>query len=110
MEAMLAYAESDPARKIYPTSGVTSRAVIKAKPEPGYTEEARRAGVRGLVRLRAVLAADGTVKHVLVLRNLSYGLTEKAVSAARKIKFEPATVGGVPVSQYVIIEYNFNIY
>jgi TonB family protein len=110
MEAMLAYAEADPARRIYSTSAVTSRAVIKFKPEPGYTEEARRAGVRGVVRLRAVLAADGTVKHVLVLRRLSYGLTEKAVAAARKIKFEPATVAGTPVSQHVILEYNFNIY
>lgn len=110
MEAMLAYAEADPARKIYTMSSVTSRAVVKFKPEPGFTEEARRAGVRGLVRLRAVLAADGTVRHVLVLKSLGYGLTEMCVAAARKMKFEPATVGGVPVSQYVILEYNFNIY
>lgn len=110
MEAMLAYSEADPARKIYRMSDTTSKAVIKAKPEPGFTEEARRAGVNGVVRLRAVLAADGTVKHVLVLKSLSYGLTEKAVAAARKIKFEPAAVNGSPVSQFVILEYNFNVY
>ncbi len=110
MEATLAYAETDPARRVYRLSEITTRAVIKAKPEPSYTEEARRAGVRGVVRLRAVLAADGTVKHVLVLKGLSYGLTEKSVAAARKIRFEPATLDGVPVSQVVTLEYNFNIY
>jgi protein TonB len=110
MEAMLAYAETDPARMVYASARVTTRAVIKAKPEPGYTEEARRAGVRGVVRLRAVLAADGTVKHVLVLKSLGYGLTEKAISAARNMRFEPATVAGRPVSQAVVLEYNFNMY
>jgi TonB family protein len=110
MEAMLAYAETGPARKIYTTGTVTSRAVIKAKPEPGFTEEARRAGVTGVVRLRAVLAADGTVRHVLVLKSLGYGLTEMCVAAARRIKFEPAKLAGMPVSQYIILEYNFNIY
>jgi TonB family protein len=57
-----------------------------------------------------VLAADGTVRHILILKSLSYGLTERAVAAARKIRFEPATMNGVPVSQYVVLEYNFNIY
>ena len=28
----------------------------------------------------------------------------------RPMEFEPATVAGMPVSQYVILEYNFNIY
>lgn len=110
LEAMLAYAETDPARRIYRMSEATTRAVIKAKPEPNYTEEARRAGITGVVRLRAVLAADGTVRHVLVLKGLSYGLTEKSVAAARKIRFEPATLNGAPVSQVVMLEYNFNIF
>lgn len=110
MEAMLAYAETDPARRIYPTSAVTSRALITSKPEPGFTEEARRAGVTGVVRQRAEQAADGKVKHVLLLNRLGSGLTEKAVSAARRMKFQPATIAGMPVSQYVILEYNFNIY
>ena len=110
IEALLAYAETDPARKIYRMSDTTTRAVIKSKPEPGFTEEARNAGVTGVVRLRAVLAADGKVRHVLVLKPLSYGLTEMCVAAARRIKFEPATIAGMPVSQYVILEYNFNIY
>jgi len=41
---------------------------------------------------------------------LTDGLTLKAVQAARQIRFIPATVNGQPVSQWVQIEYNFNLY
>jgi TonB family protein len=114
IETLRAYAEAaasgDPLRKIYSATEGITRAVITFKPEPGFTDEARNANIQGLVRLRAVLAADGTVKHILVLKRLGYGLTEKAVKAARQIKFKPATLGGRPVSQFVVLEYNFNIY
>jgi TonB family protein len=110
VEALRFYAETDPARRAYATSEVTQRAVINFKPEPSFTEEARNANVTGVVRLRAVLASDGQVRHIVVLKGLSYGLTERAMAAARKIKFTPATVNGNPVSQYVVLEYNFNIY
>jgi TonB family protein len=102
-------ASADPARKIYSARDGIQRAQILAKPEPGYTEEARRAGVTGVVRLRVVLGGDGKVRHVLVLRRLSHGLTEQAVEAARRVRFNPATLNGQPVSQYVILEYGFNI-
>jgi len=38
------------------------------------------------------------------------GLTEKAIAAARSIRFQPAQKDGRPVSQYAVIEYSFNIY
>jgi TonB family protein len=114
LEALRFYAEAsesaDPARKIYRSAEASTRAVITFKPEPGFTEDARRANVTGTVRLRAVLGGDGRVKHILVLRRLGYGLTEKAVEAARQIKFKPATLAGQPVSQFVVLEYNFLVY
>lgn len=89
---------------------VTTKAVITARPEPGFTKEARRNNVEGIVRLRAVLAADGAVRHILVLKSLPDGLTEKAVEAARRIRFRPAVKDGRPVHQAVQLEYNFNLY
>lgn len=83
---------------------------IISKPEPAYTDAARQAGVEGKVVLQAVFAADGKVKYILVLRPLPKGLTEKAVDAARKIKFAPAVKDGKPVSMFYRIEYNFNLY
>lgn len=103
--------ESAPAAdRLYSSLELSSKAVITYKPEPGYTDEARDAGLIGMVRLRATLAADGKIKHLLVLMPLRYGMSERSIKAARKIKFKPATVGGAPVSQYVILEYNFAIY
>lgn len=89
---------------------VTTKAVILMKPEPSFTEEARKNNTSGVVRVRAVLGADGRVGRILVLRRLPDGLTQKAVSAARGIKFTPATKDGKPVSQIVILEDNFHIY
>jgi protein TonB len=89
---------------------VSVRAVITYKPEPGFTEEARRENVTGLVRLRAVLSASGEVTNISIVKGLPSGLTEKAITAARQIKFRPAQKDGRTVSQYVTLEYNFNIY
>ena len=89
---------------------VTKGASIRAKPEPSYTEAARKFTVTGAVRLRLILYASGEVRGITPLTRLPHGLTQKAIEAARGIKFDPAIKDGRPVSQYVTIEYNFNIY
>ncbi|MCA1622183.1 MAG: energy transducer TonB, partial [Acidobacteria bacterium] len=86
---------------------VTRRAIITLKPEPGFTEEARKNGVEGVVRLRAVLNVSGEVTNISVVKGLPHGLTEKAVEAAGRIKFEPARLGGRTVSQSATVEYLF---
>jgi TonB family protein len=102
--------EDGPAHGVFKLQELTSKAVILRKPEPGYTPEARNANVSGMVNVRVLLAADGAIKHVLVIKPLSHGLNERALSAARNIKFRPAVKDGRPVSQWVTIEYHFNIY
>ena len=89
---------------------VTRKALITFKPEPGFTEEARKNNVTGVVRLRAILHASGAVQNISVVKGLPDGLTEKAIAAARQIRFTPAEKDGHRVSQYVVLEYNFNIY
>lgn len=113
IESLRLFARRGPAAadaRVYTAKELITKALITAKPEPSFTEEARRARVNGVVRLRAVLAFDGRVRNIHVVRRLPYGLTEKAVAAARGIKFKPARVNGVPVSQWVTLEYNFNVY
>lgn len=90
-------------------SEVSTKAIIIDKPEPGFTEEARRNLTSGRVTLRAVFAADGRVRYISVVKGLPDGLTERSVEAARRIRFKPATIGGRRVSQYVVLEYNFII-
>jgi TonB family protein len=87
-----------------------TKAKVLSKAEPEYTERARQKRTKGTIVLRGLLASDGTVKHIIALVMLPNGLTEKAIEAMRKVRFTPATKNGVPVSQWVTIEYNFNIY
>lgn len=102
-------AETDESRAVLIANEADARARIIHRPYPDFTEEARRNNVRGRVRIRAVLAADGTVRHVLVLEGLPDGMTEECVNASRAIRFTPAVKNGRPVSQFVMLEYNFDI-
>ena len=99
----------DPNR-IYSGKEVSSKARVLSKPEPQYTEEARKNQVTGTVVLRAVFTAGGQVTNIRAVSELPYGLTERAIAAARQIKFSPATKDGHAVSMYIQLEYNFNLY
>jgi protein TonB len=91
-------------------SQVEQRARVLLKPEPTYTEEARRNHVEGTVMLRVVFASNGDVVQIHAVHTLPDGLTERAIAAARQIKFVPAVKGGRPVSVFMQLEYNFNLY
>jgi TonB family protein len=96
---------------LFASKEVTTRAIIKSKPNPAFTHEARLQGVRGRVKLRIILGSDGKVRDRMeVLEGLPYGISEEAMKAARRIKFEPARKDGRPVSQYVTVIYHFNLY
>jgi protein TonB len=99
-----------PADKVFRGSEVTQKAVFNSKPEPSYTEEAREHEVTGEVVLGAVLSSSGQVTIIKAVRRLPHGLTEKAIAAARKIKFQPAIKDNRPVSTYVTIIYTFLLY
>ena len=74
--------------------------------DPRYTGRAREACIEGTVILQAVITKAGTVRAVSVLRSLP-GLTDAAVTAIRRWKFEPATLDGRPVDVYYNVAVNF---
>lgn len=112
LESLRFFATPQPGKSdgVYTSKEVTTRARVLSKPEPAYTELARNNGVIGRVTLRAVFAADGVLKHIIVVSGLPYGLTEAAIIAARKLKFVPAMIDDRPVSMFIQLEYNFNLY
>jgi len=83
---------------------------ILAKPEAEYTEEARRNKVTGTVLLRIMFAETGQITQIRVLSGLPYGLTERAIAAARQIKFEPAELNGKKVDYPVRMVYKFELF
>ena len=83
---------------------------IIAKPQARYTDDARANNVQGSVRLKVTLLANGTVGSITVVNGLPDGLTEQAIAAARQLKFQAATIDGVPVPKTITIDYSFTIY
>jgi TonB family protein len=102
--------QDEAAQKFYAGKETTRKARLAMKPEPTYTEQARQNQVMGTVVLKAVFSADGSVKNIRIVSGLPYGLTERAVDAASKIKFIPAQKDGKNVSMLMTLEYNFNLF
>jgi TonB family protein len=75
-----------------------------------FTEEARRERIQGTVVLSVVFGADGLLHDIRTLQGLPYGLTENAIEAAKRIRFQPAILYGKPVSVRTTLEFNFALY
>jgi hypothetical protein len=82
-------------------------AIIKTQPVVDYTKDARRDHVTGMVRLRVLLDANGTVSQVVPLETLPDGLTEVATDSAWRTTFIPATENGMPVSVWIEQDHEF---
>lgn len=72
-----------------------------------YTEEGRAAGVRGLVKFLCVFSEEGKIKHLLIMKSLSHGMTEQAIKTAESVRFAPAMLDGKPVPVVGVLEYSF---
>lgn len=96
--------------RIYRIAEVTQRAKVISKPEPQYTEAARKNQITGSVVLSVIFSESGEVTNIRAIKTLPEGLTERAIAAARHIRFVPATRDGRPVGVYMQLEYNFNLY
>lgn len=94
---------------ILEVGGEVSAPVKVHAPEPTYTEEARAARVMGVVILRTVVNADGTVRDVEVLKGLPLGMTESAVETVREWRFRPATRNGEPVPVFYNLTISFSL-
>lgn len=112
IESLRGFAElgGDGALNLYTGKDVTTKAKVLRKPEPAYTDAAKYHQLTGTVVLRCIFGANGRVFGFHVVYGLPDGLTEMSIRAARKIKFIPATKDGRPVSMWMQVEYNFNLY
>ena len=82
---------------------------ILEKPQPVYTDEARRLRVEGSVQVRVVFGATGDIRVVGVVRSLGHGLDEAATAAALKIRFRPARRGGQAVDSAAVVQIIFQL-
>jgi TonB family protein len=71
--------------------------IILEKPNPVYSDEARRLGIEGEVLVQVVFPVSGGVQVVRVIKGLGHGLDEAAIRAAQQIRFKPSLQDGKPV-------------
>jgi protein TonB len=93
-----------------PGNGVMSPTLI-FEVKPGYTSDAMRAKIQGVVTMEAVVMPDGTVGTVQITRSLdpTFGLDQEAIKTVKKWRFRPGTRFGQPVAVLVEIEMTFTL-
>lgn len=75
---------------------------------PAYPPLARAAGVEGIVILEAVIAEDGSVRDVRVLRSVPL-LDAAATEAVRQWRFSPTLLNGEPVAIAMTVTVAFRL-
>lgn len=83
--------------------------VIITRVEPEYTEIARKARIKGIVIVEAVIDRQGNVTEARILKPLPMGLDQEALRAIRLWKFKPGTLNGQPVPVYYNLTVNFRL-
>ena len=87
----------------------TNPVEILYRPKPVYTDEGRNKKIEGDVLVAVVFKASGEVQVERVVRGLGYGLDEAAMTAARQIKFKPATQSGQAVDFPAVAHITFEL-
>jgi protein TonB len=88
--------------------GIVSAARLIYQPKPEYPELARMARTEGAVELEAVIAKDGTIEMLKVLRGHPL-LIKAALEAVRQWRYQPTLLNGEPVEVVTEITVNFKL-
>jgi TonB family protein len=102
---VIKFAELDGGRK----DGQLLEPVAMEKSDPGYPLELIRANVHGVVKLYAVIGADGEVGDIRVLNSPDERLDSYATKALASWKFLPAERAGKPVAVETVVEIPFRV-
>jgi TonB family protein len=75
---------------------------------PAYPEEARAQKIGGTVLLEIVIATDGAVSEVDIVKGVHPDLDEAAATAVRKWKYVPTKVDDEPVELIMVVDVTFS--
>jgi periplasmic protein TonB len=88
--------------------GVISAPELLHRVEPIYPDIAVMAKVTGTVILEAVVATDGTVESVKVLRPVKF-LEQASIDAVKQWRYKPLILNGVPTPFVLTVTLTFSI-
>lgn len=101
--------------KLVPTIEAQQQAPDVLRPVPlnspslAYTDDARKSKIQGTVSMVVLVTEMGDIDSVIVFRGLGHGLNERAIEAARELKFSPATRNGKPIPYWTKVMIEFNL-
>jgi periplasmic protein TonB len=91
-----------------PVGGQVEAAKLIYGPKPLYPAIAKMARIQGTVRLRAVIAKDGTIRDLSLISG-SPMLVQAAEQAVSQWRYEPTLLNGVPVEVITEIDVDFTL-
>lgn len=106
--AFTLWAELSPSRILVDEQTVRAKLIKTESPTPKYPEEARKNNIQGDVVLHIVVARNGTVKQLDVVKGEPL-LARAAVEGVRKWKFEPTVMDGKTVEVESEIQVQFTL-
>jgi TonB family protein len=108
--ALFIFASHPPATSMAQSQAGIVKPRVTYRENAKYTEEARENVIHGTVALNVIFGVDGSISGVRVTSGLPYGLTESAIDAVKKVRFEPAIKNGEPADVRGTIEFTFHLY
>ena len=109
-EAPRAVAAPVPGPPVRPefNAATMTRPVFVSGPEPTYTQRALEQEVAGLMVVKCVLTAEGTVRDCRVLKGLPH-MDSAVVDALEHRRYKPATQNGKPVEINYVFKLNLEV-
>jgi protein TonB len=93
----------------YAGRGGVTNPVPTYRPDPEYSDEARKARWQGTVLLELVVDEKGMPRDIHIKQSLGLGLDEEAVKTVAKWRFKPGTKDGKPVAVMATISVGFHL-
>lgn len=81
---------------------------ILEKPKPELPKDYGTNDSQGIINLKVEFLADGKIGVITVISSLQKSLTDLAIDAAKKIKFEPEVKNGKSVTVTKVVQYSYS--
>lgn len=93
---------------LYRVGGKVRPPTPLATPPPEYPALARQARVEGVVNLEAIIAVDGTIRSVRLVRGPAL-LAAAAIAAVRTWRYTPPALNGEPIELLMYVDVRFQL-
>jgi len=92
-----------------PSSDIVVMPAVIYSPDPPYPEQARNAGLEGMVQVVLTVGEDGAPRDSRVLQGLDPAIDESVIATLGQWRFRPALLNGQVASPLVVVEVRFQL-